>query len=381
MYTFIDSEKALSALCKELIEYPWIALDTEFIREKTYYPQLCLIQIATRDSIACIDPLRLGSLSPLFEILYSQRTTKILHSAYQDLEIFYYLSGIVPSPVFDTQIAAGILGYGDQIGYAALVEQILHITLDKSHSRTRWNRRPLDSEQLQYAVNDVKYLQRLYPELTGKLNAKEQMEWLIEDCNALCKEQNFKISLPYAWQRVRGANKLNLPQLVVLQALASWREHQAMTQNLPRRWILSDPALLTLTRNAPHDLQTMAETKSVSRKFAQKHGEELIDIIKNAQAIPKAQWPHLSLPHHRQLSPQQKDQLIRLTALIKHYASIHHLSPSTLATRSQLVKLIMGESEIPVMTGWRAALVGNELLSELEKTTLKPDYGHKNNRV
>lgn len=373
MHTFINSEEALLALCDQLIECNWIALDTEFIREKTYYPQLCLIQVATQHSTACVDPLSLQTLSPLLNIIYSQRITKVLHSAYQDLEIFYHLTGSVPSPIFDTQIAASILGYGDQIGYAALVQKELRVALDKSHSRTRWDLRPLDNEQLHYAVNDVKYLGQLYPKLSTMLSVKGHNDWLIEDCEKLCQEDNFKVSFDNAWQRVRGAQKLKSRHLVVLQALTAWRERQAMAKNLPRRWIVSDPVLLTLARNGTQDLKSLADISGIPHKLMRKYGGQLIEIIKNALDTPETQWPCYESQLHRKLTSEQKTQIDCMMALVNHYASVHHLTPSTLATRGQLVKLIMGNQDVPVLSGWRATVIGDKLLAAIKELPLKSD--------
>jgi ribonuclease D len=381
MHAFINSEKALLAFCDELGECSWIALDTEFIREKTYYPQLCLIQVATKHSIACIDPLSLKSLSPLLKILYNQNIIKVLHSAYQDLEIFYHLTGSVPSPVFDTQLAASMLGYGDQLGYAPLVKRELQITVDKSQSRTNWNLRPLDNEQLHYAFNDVRYLCQLYPMLSTRLSEKGQFDWLIEDCEKQYQEENFKVSFEDAWQRVRGARNLRSQQLAVLQALTAWRERQAMAKNLPRRWILSDSVLLALSLAGPQSLQSLANTGGISKKLIRKYGEQLTKIIENALDTPQTLWPRYESYYHRQLSSEQKAQIELMMTLVNHYATVYNLTPSTLATRSQLVKIIMGQRDVPVMTGWRATVIGDKLLAALEEASTKSNLRAQNHNI
>ncbi|MEN8130224.1 MAG: ribonuclease D [Pseudomonadota bacterium] len=361
----ISSKKALATLCNELTQCNWIALDTEFIREKTYFPRPCLIQVATPRSIACIDPLELNSLSPLIEIFNQTTITKVFHSAYQDLELLYQLTGTLPKPVFDTQVAARMLGYTDQIGYGNLVQQLLGVTLDKSHTRTDWSIRPLSDAQLRYAADDVRYLCQLYTQLSHALREKGHLDWVKEDCERLYQESNFKACIDDAWMRVRGADRLKSRQLAVLSALATWREQQAMAKNLPRRWLLSDPMLLTLVRNTPKDLEALAKIRGISAKLIRQHGEQLISNIDRGLKTPQEQWPHSRL--QRPPGPEQEIQVDLLIILVRHYALKQNLNPSILTTRNQLVKLIMGESGVPVMQGWRADIIGERLQTVLKE--------------
>jgi ribonuclease D len=216
---YVDTPQALTQLCQDLRSAKVIAVDTEFIREKTYYAKLCLIQVASDAVIACIDPLALNNLDELLEILYSTDKLKLFHAAWQDLEIFYDQWGRIPGPIFDTQIAAALLGFSDQIGYANLVEQLLHTELDKSAVRTDWAQRPLSAQQLAYAADDVHYLLKLYPLILQRLTDLGRNDWLEEDFMALTDPATYAKSTATAWQRISGHGRLKPRQLAVLQVL------------------------------------------------------------------------------------------------------------------------------------------------------------------
>ncbi|MFZ1862467.1 MAG: ribonuclease D, partial [Candidatus Competibacter sp.] len=235
---YIADHAALVAFCARLDRCSWLALDTEFVREQTFYPQLCLIQIAIPGQVACIDPLALPSLEPLLERLYDPSITKVLHAAYQDLEIFFYLGGTVPAPVFDTQLAALVLGVGDQLGYAALVKQMLGVELAKAHTRADWRQRPLPPEWLAYAADDVRYLEALYTRQLARLRERGWSEALAEDFQALTDPERYRPQPQEAWRRIREQHRLRGLPLAVLRSLTAWREEQAIQQDRPRRWIL-----------------------------------------------------------------------------------------------------------------------------------------------
>jgi ribonuclease D len=220
---YVDTPAALDSLCAQLADASWFALDTEFLREKTYYPKLCLLQIATPDVVACVDPLALDDLAPLLALLADRNITKVLHSARQDMEIFYHLTGSPHAPVFDTQIAAPLLGLADQIGYANLVKEMLGVTLDKLHTRADWSLRPLGEEQLRYAADDVIYLAALYQPLLERLQSHGRLEWLDEDFRQLASPELYAINPENAWLKVKGGNRLKGASLSILQALANFR--------------------------------------------------------------------------------------------------------------------------------------------------------------
>ncbi len=288
---YIVDQAALTDFCTRLRGAVWLALDTEFIRERTYYPQLCLIQVASADEIACIDPLALPSLDPLLDLLYDPAVTKVLHAAHQDLELFFHLRGAAPAPVFDTQLAASALGSGNQIGYAALVRQLIGVELDKTHTRADWRRRPLAPEWLAYAADDVRYLPELYQRQRAALEARGWPDALAEDFRAICHPDRYRLQPDDAWRRIWEHNRLGGPQRAVLRALAAWREEQASAHDRPRRWILSDATLLELARRMPGDAEQLQRIRGLPAVTVQRHGADLLERIAAARAEPPEQWP------------------------------------------------------------------------------------------
>lgn len=282
---YLVDQPALIEFCTGLRGASWLALDTEFIREQTYYPQLCLIQVASADQIACIDPQALPSLEPLMEVLYDPTVTKVLHAAYQDLEIFYYLRGAVPTPIFDTQLAASVLGYGNQVGYANLAQQMLNVELEKTHTRVNWQQRPLAPEWLAYAADDVRYLREIYRRQWTMLVERGELEKLAEHFAALTDPARYQPQPQEAWRRIRDHQRLRGgPQQAVLQALAAWREEQAIRNDRPRRWILHDGPLLDMARCLPADLDRLAQIHGLPPATLRRHGETLLTLIAAARA-------------------------------------------------------------------------------------------------
>ena len=361
---YIDTPQALAELVEALAGESWLALDTEFLRERTYYAQLCLIQVATPNLVACVDPLRLPNLAPLLGVIHDQAKTKVLHSAHQDLEIFYYLSGSVPAPIFDTQLAAALLGFAEQIGYAALVEDLLGVNLDKTHARTDWSRRPLSAEQIRYAADDVRFLAQIYPMLVEKLDAKQRRDWLSDDFTALSSPQRYETPAPEAWRRVSGASQLKAHQRAVLKMLAAWREQTAQQRNKPRRWIVADDALLELARRTPKSVADLEKLRSLPPDAARKYGPELVEHIAAGQALPQDQWP--SSPPKLRLTQAQEAVVDAAMALLKTCALEQGVSPPSLASRRDVERIVAGERDHPLLQGWRRAVAGRQLLALLE---------------
>lgn len=355
----IDSKTRLLGLCRALKQCEWVALDTEFIRETTYYPKLYLIQVGTPQLVVCVDPLSLDTLTPLLDTLYSKNITKVFHSGYQDQEIFHNLRGTPLRPVFDTQVGARMLGYGNQIGYADLVNQLLGVTLDKTHTRTDWSMRPLSPLQLLYAADDVRYLRDLYLKQRTTLIGNGWHEWLKYDCERLYDAKKFEVSLEHVWQRVNGHHKLNPQQLAVLRSLAAWREREAQARDRPRRWIVSDAALIALAREVPRDGDLLSQVRGLPKKMVRRYGEQLIKSINTALIEPEEQWPQRKV--RPPLTTEQAALIDEMMALVRHQASIHCLRPELLANRSQLEKLVLGDTNISVLKGWRATVVGKTL--------------------
>ncbi|MFP4080536.1 MAG: ribonuclease D [Ectothiorhodospira sp.] len=373
---FIDQGDALRDLCAHLQKAPWIALDTEFIREKTYYPRLCLVQVATPERVACIDPLALEDLSPLTALLHDPRILKVLHAAGQDLEIFYHRDGRVPAPIFDTQVAAALLGHGDQIGYGRLIQAVLGVELEKGHSRTDWSRRPLDSEQLRYAADDVLYLARVYPRMREDLEAKGRLAWLEDDFRRLEDPGTHQPDPEGVWQKVKGLNTLRQPrQLAVVQELARWREQESMRCDRPRRWVLQDEVILDLARHQPRTPEALARVRGLAEATVQRHGEALLGLIREAAARPPEACP-APPPRGGRLDPAREALVDVAMGLLRHQALINDISPAAIATRKDLEALVAGDERSPLLQGWRARLAGHALRAWLHgETQLKVASG------
>lgn len=356
---FIDTRADLDIFCSEIRGAPWVALDTEFIREKTYYPQLCLIQLATDRFIACIDPLTLPDLSPLHEVLNDPEVVKVVHAAHQDLEILLQETGRVPAPVFDTQVAASLLGHGDQIGYAKLVQTVLGVTLEKGLARTDWALRPLEPEQLSYAADDVRYLAQAYPLIMKALQEKGRLAWLEDDFRALADPGRYQPDPDGAWRRIKGVQQLKPRQLAVLQQLAAWREREAMARNKPRRWILQDEILTELARRQPADLRALGKVRGLEERAVTRHGNELLALIREAAALPPERWP--SIPERRAVSPEQDELVDVAMGILRHRARMNDISPAAIASRREVEALVCGDDEIQLIHGWRARLAGETI--------------------
>ena len=356
---YIDTPAALREICDQLRGVPWLTLDTEFLREKTYYSKLCLLQVATPDLVACIDPLALEDLAPLFEVLYRHETTKVLHAARQDMEIFYHLRDALPSPVFDTQIAALLLGFPDQIGYGNLVRETLGIELDKLHSRTDWSRRPLSEAQIRYAAEDVFYLTQVYQHLIEKLTALGRLDWLSEDFERLTRVELYENDPAQAWLKVRGVNRLKGPALAAEQTLAAWRESLARDLNRPRGWVLRDDDLVEIARHLPATAEALGAIRGVHERFIDKHGARVLELV--AEARRHAPKPLPTGGRHVRLTPVQEALVDALMAVVRLSAAENFLHPTVLASRGQLEQLVIGTPDSEVLHGWRGQLVGKRL--------------------
>lgn len=360
---FVDTPEKLEQFASSIRAASWLALDTEFLREKTYRPELCLLQIATPDLVACIDPLALESIDPVLDILYKPDIIKVLHAAGQDLEIFYWLRGEVPVNLFDTQVAAPLLGHQEQIGYANLVNEVLGVSLSKSHSRADWTRRPLPSQQAQYAADDVIYLARMYPIMRDKLQQLNRLHWLDSEWDNMTNPDLYEKPLEDIWKRLRGADKLKGGRLAVAQQLARWREVTARERNLPRSWLLKDDILLDIAKQIPLSTAELKHIRGLNDGMIKHHGAAIIEQIKESKdATPS---PADQTKRKVKLTPDQDATLDILTAIAKLHARDLEINPSILAPRKSIEALIKGEKDTAVMQGWRGQLIGPALQAVL----------------
>jgi ribonuclease D len=364
---FIDTTEQLHNLCNQLAGSEWLALDTEFLREKTYYPKFCLLQIANDQIAACIDPLKIDDFSALMPLLEDPQITKVFHAGRQDLEIFHQLWDTLPTPLFDTQLAAMLTGHGDQIGYAPLVQKLLGITLDKSHSRTDWTLRPLAHEQQRYALDDVIYLGQIYAQLNTELESLGRSHWLEDDFKTLTTASTYQIDSQQQWQRIRGRQHLKGVQLAILQSLASWRETTAIERNKPKGWIIKDDVLLELARRKPKDKTQLSHTRGLEKHAIDRHGDTLLKLISDACALPSETWPQEKTQRMR-LTTEQDAMVDILTCAVRLLAKQQQLSPQALATRKELEQLAIGNQDLALLSGWKKAVIGNDLQKILAGT-------------
>lgn len=366
MIASIPSIPSVITHCAELDQFvervqdaEWIAVDTEFMRDSTYYAKLCLVQIASADCSACIDVLKLDDHSRLLELLQSPQQIKIFHSARQDIEVLHSEYDLIPQPVFDSQIAASILGLDEQISYAELVSQILDVHLAKTESRTDWSRRPLTSAQINYALDDVRHLGPLYLHLKKQLEDNQRVHWLDEECTGLCNKQQYVVAPEHAWQQVKGVGRLAPEILPITQALAAWRETTAIEKNLPRRWILSDQSILQLAEDKPHSeaqvTMSLRKDSSKSLRYSKVISTLLEQAYKNTHPLHFVD---------RRLSREQQDLVKRMMKVSRKRSELIGTSASLLANRKSIVSLVLG-LESKIMQGWRRQEIGQDLMNML----------------
>ncbi|AEG02105.1 ribonuclease D [Methylomonas methanica] len=371
---YIDRPEQLPLLCEHIQQEPWIALDTEFLREKTYYPKFCLLQIAAPGWVACVDPLAIDDLSPLFDVIYNPEIVKVLHSCRQDLEIFFQITGRIPGPIFDTQIAAPLLGFQENPGYAMLVSSFLNINLSKAHTRTDWTQRPLSEDQIQYAADDVIYLCKIYTTMCEQLEKLGRLDWLESDFALLNNAELYQLSPENAWLKIRGKNKLTGRQLSILQSLSEWREQTAQTENKPRNWLFPDDMLLELAKLQPVTLADLGKIRNINERSVNRYGKTLCELIDVARQRPPK--PLTEKDRAGKKTQQHEAVMDVLSAVVRIRAEQNSLNPVILATRKELEQLVFGDPDCPLLHGWRYNMAGQELQGLLQgqySLSLTPD--------
>lgn len=373
---YVDNSERLQQLCESIKDASVLILDTEFIREKTYRAKLCLIQIATDDIVACIDPIALNDITPLMNIINDKSKIKVLHAARQDYEIFYDLNNELPQPLFDSQLAASLLGYGEQVGYGSLVAKVLGVQLDKAHTRTDWSKRPLSKEQIRYASDDVYYLRQLYPLLKQQLLKQGRENWLDEEFSILCKPELYVTRPEDAWNKIKGINRLRPRQLAAAKNIAQWREEMAIKKDLPRRWILADDILLASAQLLAKNISQLESVATIKKATIENSGNIILKCIKDALELNEADLPSTEKP--KRLTADQEIIADLLLTQLKLIANEQNISPANIANRKMIEKIIYGEKDIPLLKGWRYQLAGKKI-----QDLLSGEFGlHiKNNKV
>jgi ribonuclease D len=362
---YVETSTQLAECLKYLAQHQTVAVDTEFIRERTYYPKLCLIQLAAGDRIWCIDTIAIGNNEVLFDALNSPNLVKIFHSARQDLELFFNQAQQLPTPLFDTQIAAALVGRPDQIAYAGLVAEFYSLDLDKSSSRTDWTRRPLSTRQLEYAADDVRYLEGVKRYLEDELVQRGRESWLSEECIRLSDVDLYNNDPAQAWRKLKGIEKLEYEQLSSAVSLASWRERLAQQRDLPRGWVLKDDRILAVVRAAPSNLADLARIEGISPSFIRRDGEGMLEASRHENATPV--MPDTVLL--RKMTSAGKALVRELLDALKTAASDHDVSSTLIATRREIESAIAGRKDIRFYTGWRCELFGQLVLSRISEST------------
>ena len=364
----IASDESLAEFCEAIASADYCAIDTEFVREKTYYPILSLIQIATEQQMGCIDPLAIKNFEPLAKIMQKVDLLKVFHSPSQDLEILFQQFAEAPTPVFDTQLAAAVIGYTHQMSYADLVFEITGVRLEKKHTRADWSRRPLSDDELDYAMDDVRYLMPVYRKLKESLEEKNRLSWIEKDLATMSDASTYEVDFANLWQRLKGVQKLKAEQLQIASELCQWRERVAQQKDRPRRWIAADDWIIDIARKAPTSKEELATIRGLSEKVIERHGRVLLEIVEKALKVDSKLWPKLQKP--QPLSVQQQALGDCLMALCRVIANENNIALGTFATRKDIDSLIVNRKTSRLAQGWRFTMAGEQLLDFIHAQSL-----------
>jgi ribonuclease D len=375
-YDYIDTSEQLADFCNSIKNAGYCAIDTEFVREKTYYPVLALIQIASEERMACIDPLVIENFDPLVTLFQNSELIKVFHSPSQDLEILLQRFAQMPQPIFDTQLAAAVLGYDHQIGYADLVDQITGVKLEKKHTRANWIRRPLSQDEINYAMDDVRYLLPVYQTLKTELENKNRNAWIENDLTAMTSVSSYQLEIDDLWKRLKGVQKLKGVELQIARHLCQWREHRAQQKNLPRRWVVKDDPLIDIARLKPSKMEDLDAIRDVNEKFIQRYGRTLIQIVAEAKNTPESEWPQQD--GKQSLSTHQQALGDCIMALCRVIAEDNQIALATLATRKDIDNLIINRKNSRLSQGWRFNMAGEKLLDFIHGQSV---LGVRDNRI
>lgn len=362
----IDQNAELADWCKQWLQLPYVAVDTEFVRTETYFPIPGLIQIGDGERAFMIDPLAITDWSPLVELLESPSVVKVLHACSEDLEVFQHLCGALPAPLFDTQLAAAFLGMDFSMGYSRLVSDLLDIELAKEETRSDWLQRPLSARQLQYAADDTIHLAAVYRILAPRIEAAGLTDWLLEDTAEMVANARTLVEPAQAYRRIKQAWRLKPAELAVLQVLCEWRERQARQRDQARNRLLRESTLCPLVQRQPDSLQQLARLEDMHPRTVRQDGQTIIELIQQARAIPPAQWPE---PVPEPLPADANRLLKTLRKVGQHHAERLGMASEIVLRKKVLEALVRtgypcGPYSLPAeLTGWRRELMGAELLA------------------
>lgn len=366
-YQYVTTPEALLKACETLQQAKVLCVDTEFHREKTYYPQFALLQVGSVDGCFIIDPLQIKDLKPIWDIFLNPNILKVFHAGRQDLEIILEHAGGLPLPMFDTQIAAALLGYGQQVGFGNLVQRIVKKALAKGESFSDWLHRPLTPQQMTYAADDVIYLMPIYQALKEELQARKRLSWLDEEQAILTNPNTYSIDKNEVFWRVKGVNKLKPKHLAILRELAAWREEQAQRKDIPRRRLIADEPLLELAKRDKLNLDVMARMRGLNAGVIRRFGNTWLELWQKGHGCPVDKFPKLPSRNHNTAGTDLRLEL--LDTLLRLKAEEASISATILASKSELSTLASwGHNrkatlpDLPCLKGWRFDLVGVDLL-------------------
>ncbi|NCA31882.1 ribonuclease D [Adlercreutzia muris] len=361
---YIANQENLEAFARRARSSAVLAVDTEFLREKTYYANLCLLQLATDTEVAVVDPFAIEDLSVLVPLMEDPTIVKLFHAAGQDLEIIYRELGVLPSPVFDTQVAAALLGHTQQIGYGPLVHSLCGVSLKKSDSFTDWSRRPLSDSQLDYAADDVVYLPKMYRVMRERLEAKGRLGWLDNDFAALSDPANYVCDVASRFKRLKRVGQLSRRQLSAAREVASWRELTAQARDLPRKWVLTDEQVVESCRREARTIDELFMVRGMREKLCTRDARAVVAALVRGLDAPPEQWPELD--KSLKSEPNVDAELDLMEALVRLRARENDIAMQTLASHGELARVARGyRTDVDVLKGWRRAIIGEELLDLL----------------
>ena len=362
---FIASQETLEEFVLRAQTSTLLAIDTEFLREKTYYAKLCLLQIGTDTETVIIDPFAVKDLSVLNSLFLDQKIVKLFHAASQDLEIIYRDFGVLPIPIFDTQIAATLLGYSQQVGYASLVHSVCGVQLRKTESFTDWSRRPLSNAQLDYAADDVVYLPKLYHKMKTELIEKGRLVWLDEDFENLSHPARYEVDVYERYKKLKRVSQLSRKQLAAARELAAWREKEAQRRDIPRKWVITDEQIVEMCKREAANLDDLFMVRGLRDRLVVKDARIVVELIAKGLALPKEKWPE---PNRSKKNEVNVDvELDVMMALARLRSREYDIALQTLAPHDELERLARGyRRDVSVLQGWRKTLLGDELVCLLE---------------
>ena len=358
MPLYLSTSEELAAFCDRASTCKVLAIDTEFLREKTYYPRLCLVQVAAGDDIAAVDPLRVKDLSPLAALLEAPDVTKVFHACSQDLEVLLDGMGVMCAPVFDTQLAAAFLGMRQQVSYGSLVEAYCGVHLPKAESLTDWSRRPLDPEQLAYAEDDVRYLPGIYERMLSELARRDRLSWVGPEMAGLCDVSRVRRDPSEAYLRLRRSGSLTRRQLALAREVCAWRERTAAERDVPRKWVLSDEVVVEVCKRVPASLERLRRVRG-TEQLSERDARGVLAAVERGRSCPPEECPRVV--KHLRPSPETEGVIDLMYAVLRLISERSGVATQLIATRDDLLEFLQDRGSSRLAVGWRRELAGATL--------------------